>query len=97
MTRLQRIALGLVVGLGVAVVSAFGFAIVLALVDLYRSGHGLPTLARPWIEAPAWGVHLSRADVIMLSGSAVLALGTGIAAAVIPPARRDGAGASDPR
>lgn len=85
---LRRIGLGLLVAVVTGIGAAFGFAIVLAIVDLYLAGHGRPTLARPWIERPAWGVHLSRADVIMLAGSTVLALGAGVAAAVAwKPAR----------
>jgi hypothetical protein len=41
-------------------------AIALTVVDLYLSGHGLRPLSAPWLEWPAAGVHLSRADVIFL-------------------------------
>ena len=41
-------------------------AIALAVVDLYLSGHGLRQLSSPWLDWPAAGVHLSRADVIVL-------------------------------
>jgi hypothetical protein len=41
-------------------------ALVLAIVDLYVTGHGNASLTRPWLE---WGaiVQLSRADVILLA------------------------------
>jgi len=61
--------------------AAFAFAVGLAVLDLYLAGHGSPTLSRPWIDRPARGVHLGRADVILLAGSALLALGAGIAVA----------------
>ena len=47
-------------------------AIVIAVVDLYLAGHGLPVLSRPLIDWPAAGIHLSLADVLFLS-AAVLA------------------------
>jgi hypothetical protein len=50
------------VGFGTAILAA----IALALVDLYLSGHGLRPLGSPWLDWPAAGVHLSRADVILL-------------------------------
>ena len=52
------------------VVGASGFlaallaAVVLAVADLYVTGHGGPSLARPWLS---WSpvVELSRADVVL--------------------------------
>jgi len=55
--------------LGTAILAA----IALAVVDLYLSGHGLPPLGTPWLDWPAAGVHLSRADVILL-GAVLLAV-----------------------
>jgi len=57
------------------VVAALVTAVVLAIVDLYITGHGGPSLARPWIS---WGDHvlLSRADVILWS-CALVAAGAG--------------------
>jgi hypothetical protein len=49
------------------------FAIVLSLVDISATGHGWPTLAVPWLDWPALGVHLSRADAVMLGASAIVA------------------------
>ena len=57
-----RVLASLGAGLGTAIV----VAIALAVVDLYLSGHGLRPLGTPWDEWPAAGVHLSRADVILL-------------------------------
>jgi hypothetical protein len=65
-----RLLLSLAAGFGVAIL----VAIILTVVDLYLSGHGLPLLGRPWLAVEQWGVHLSRADVAFLS-AAVLAAG----------------------
>jgi hypothetical protein len=48
--------------------AAFGVlvAIVLAVADLYLSGHGYPTLSAPLLDWPALGVHLSPADLLFL-------------------------------
>jgi hypothetical protein len=54
------VSLGAGLGLGVLV------AVVLAVVDLYLGGHGLPLLGRPWLDLDALGVHLSRADLMFL-------------------------------
>ena len=48
-------------------------AIVLALADISATGHGRPGLAAPWLDWPAPGVHLSRADALMLGVSAIAA------------------------
>ncbi len=63
-----RLLASLVIGIGTAVL----VAITLAIIDLYLSGHGLRPLNASWLEWPAAGVHLSRADVIFLV-AAVLA------------------------
>lgn len=57
----------LLVSLGVGVGTAVVVAIALAVVDLYLSGHGRRPLGAPWLEWPAAGVHLSRADVVLLA------------------------------
>ena len=48
-------------------------AIALAVMDIYVTGHGQPSLTRPWIS---WfgAVELSRADMLML----LAALGGGL-------------------
>jgi hypothetical protein len=48
-------------------------AIVLAVADLYLSGHGLRPLGAPWLDWPAAAIHLSRADVMLL-GAVLLAV-----------------------
>ena len=48
-------------------------AIVLALADISATGHGRPGLAAPWLDWPARGVHVSRADALMLGVSAIAA------------------------
>ena len=73
----RRIALSLAVGIGSGIAAAFVLAITLAVVDLWLAGHGHPPLSRPWLDVPEWGVHLSRADVILLAGIVVAALGAG--------------------
>lgn len=54
--------------LAAAAASAFGAAVIaaiaLAVLDIYLTGHGRPSLMRPWIEWPAIGVHLSRAGLV---------------------------------
>ena len=49
--------------------AAFGVlvAIVLAIVDLYISGHGRKPLSSPLIDWPSAGVHLSLADLVFLA------------------------------
>ena len=64
-----RLLASLGAGLGTAILAA----IALAVVDLYLSGHGLPPLGTPWLDWPAAGFHLSRADVILL-GAVLLAV-----------------------
>jgi hypothetical protein len=60
---------------GIAAAAAVLAAVVLAIADLYITGHGGASLARPWIS---WGdlVQLSRADVILWS-CALVAAGAG--------------------
>ena len=66
--------LGLAIGasLGVAVLAA----VVLAVLDLWVTGHGQPSLLRPWVDWPDAGVHLSRGDIVMLLTSCLAGLGT---------------------
>jgi hypothetical protein len=48
-------------------------AIVITLVDLYLTGHGMAPLNAPLLDWPAGGVHLSVADIIFLVAAAVAA------------------------
>jgi hypothetical protein len=50
-------------------------ALVLALLDLYQSGHGQAPLSRPWLDVETLGVHLSRADALFLTAAV---FGTGL-------------------
>ena len=50
----------------VTFVTAFITAISLAVVDLYLTGHGRPSLMRPLIDRPALGISLSSGDIILL-------------------------------
>ena len=65
----QLIGMPLLVSLAAAVAAAIG----LAILDIYLTGHGEPSLRRPWID---WGtvVALSRADVLMLAVAAAAGL-----------------------
>jgi hypothetical protein len=62
----------LVAGL-TAVAAAVTAALVLAIVDLYLTGHGHVSIARPWISWSPF-VELSRADAILLVAAALAAL-----------------------
>lgn len=62
----------LLLSFGAGMASAVVVAIVIAVVDLYLAGHGLPVLSRPLLDWAAGGIHLSLADVLFLS-AAVLA------------------------
>ncbi|HEX6107347.1 MAG TPA: hypothetical protein VFZ26_17295 [Gemmatimonadales bacterium] len=64
-----RALLSLMAGIGSAVV----VAVVIAIVDIYLTGHGLQPLNSPWLEWPAWGIHLSPADAIFLVAAALAA------------------------
>ena len=63
--------------LAITLVAAFGaavtVAIVIAIVDLYLTGHNRPALGRPWLEWPEFGIRMSRADVILY----IVSVGTG--------------------
>lgn len=67
----------LAAGFAAGVAAAVLLTIVLALVDLYLSGHSLPVLSRPWLVKDELGVSMSRADVILLFGSAAVCIGSG--------------------
>jgi len=70
--------------LGLALGASFGAAVlaavVLAIVDLYVTGHGQPSLMRPWIDWPEAGVHLSRGDIVMYLAACLAGLGAWYAA-----------------
>jgi hypothetical protein len=71
----------LMVSLGAGLGGAVLVALALTMVDLYLSGHGQPLLGRPWLDVEGLGVHLSRADAVLLLaavlGSALTWRGTG--------------------
>ena len=67
MSRARRALLAAVVGLAVAFVATLA----LAIVDLYLSGHSLPTLSRPIA-----GGAMSWADLVLLASIAIAALAT---------------------
>jgi hypothetical protein len=60
--RWARLLVSLGAGLGAAVL----VALALTIVDLYLAGHGQPLLSRPWLDVEGLGVHLSRADAVLL-------------------------------
>lgn len=61
MSILTRAGLVLIV----AVVVAVAAAIVIAIIDLYLTGHAQPSLLQPWLTWPHLGVNLSRGDILM--------------------------------
>jgi hypothetical protein len=69
---LGRALASLIAAAGVAVIAA----VALAVIDLYLVGHGLGTIRGPLADWPALGVHVSPADVILLSAAALAAVGT---------------------
>ncbi len=64
-----RFFLSLAAGLGTALV----VAMVLVVLDVYLTGHALGTISSPLVDWPAFGVHLSLADLLMLAAAAVAA------------------------
>ena len=62
---IARLTLAAATALGTALVAA----IVLAVVDLYLTGHGHASLMKEYWVAPEWGVNMSIADFILLTGS----------------------------
>jgi type II secretory pathway component PulF len=58
--------LRLLLSFSAGLASALLVAIVLAVVDLYLTGHQLPALSALLIDCPSMGVHLSLADLIFL-------------------------------
>lgn len=65
---LRRILLTISVGAATALLSA----IVIAIIDIYLSGHGYNGLTREYSTWSEAGVHLSIGDIIML-GAVLLA------------------------
>jgi hypothetical protein len=59
---------------GISFAAAVIVAIVLAVTDMYLTGHGHPSLMRAWIDWEAGGVHLSRGDVVILVVAAAAGL-----------------------
>ena len=62
---LARIISSVLASLAVAVTVAIGAA----LLDLYLSGHGYGSVSREVIHWPAYGVHLSPADIVLLAAA----------------------------
>lgn len=81
MNKLRRYGLSILGAAAAGLAAAVLLAVVLAVVDIYLSGHSRPTLSRPWIELPDWGIFLSRADVVLLAGALMAALAAGLALA----------------
>ena len=65
----MRFLVSLAAGIGTALVTA----VALTVLDLYLTGHALGTVARPLLDLPALGVHLSIADAILLGAAALAA------------------------
>jgi hypothetical protein len=51
-----------------AIVSAFGAAflaaMILAIIDLYLTGHSMPALGRPWLSVFGGATTISRAELL---------------------------------
>jgi hypothetical protein len=77
---LGRLAFAVAVALGTMVTAA----IVIAVVDIYLTGHSLPSLGEPLVSWPALGVRMSRADAILV----VATVGAGIGAWFLGSPRR---------
>jgi len=64
--------------LGLAVAAAVGAGVVLAvlvaLADLYLTGHGYPSITREIITHEPWGAHLSAGDLLLLVGAVTTAV-----------------------
>jgi hypothetical protein len=58
----------LLASLMAALGAAFLVAIASAILDLYLTGHGLPSLSRPLVDGA--GLYLSLADVVCLGAAA---------------------------
>jgi hypothetical protein len=76
--RSAPVRLGL--ALGASFLAAILAAVVLALLDLYLTGHGHLSVMRPWIDWEQAGVHLSRGDLVMYVVACLAGLGTWFAA-----------------
>ena len=59
-----------IVTLASAISATILAAVVLAVVDLYMTGHGGDPIGRPWIEWFSF-VHLSRADVLLYAATLI--------------------------
>jgi hypothetical protein len=70
------LGLALAASLGAAVFAA----VVLAILDVYLTGHGHGSMLGPWIDWPEAGVHLSRGDIVMYLAACLAGLGTWFAA-----------------
>ena len=68
-SRALRFVLSVLVGFGAFV----GTALVVTIVDLYLSGHGMQQLSSAWIDWKSSGVRMSRADVLCLSAFVLMA------------------------
>ena len=66
---MARFFLSLAAGLG----TAFVVAMILVVLDVYLTGHGMGTISGPLVDWPAFGVHLSLADLLMLAAATLSA------------------------
>lgn len=63
----------LLLSFGAGIASALVVAILIAVVDLYLTGHGMAPLNAPLLDWDGAGIHLSLADLIFLGAAALAA------------------------
>ncbi|MDH3719372.1 MAG: hypothetical protein OES79_14730 [Planctomycetota bacterium] len=74
--HLITLVLSLAAAAAAGLTTAIAAAILLAILDLYLCGHGLPTLSQTWIDRGP--VQMSWADLIMLTLATMAGVVAGI-------------------
>jgi hypothetical protein len=84
----MRVGARLAVTAATVFVAAVLAALAVTIADLYLTGHGYASITREFISRPAWGVHMSIGDLVMLG--AALAAGA-LTWILLGPAKPDDA------
>ena len=66
MNVLVRLGLSAAIALGTTIAGA----IIIAIVDLYLTGHGYRSITREIASGSAWGMHVSLGDILLLTAAA---------------------------